>query len=239
MPFECFACIEAFRYEPSPSALRGIEDMELKTGRICEVMIECPHCPAVLVLNFQIGRAEILKGDRPNTESRGLIWDMTFTEKAKEQVAELNAEGDNCIASDAVRAETLFRKALTLRRHDPMSWYNLGVCRFKDNDLEEAVKCYHHALQFDPTLLQAFNNLGTTLVFLGRLAEAEEIFDRGLAVDPNHPKFYLGKANLAGMKGDFSTARNLLNEALRKDPTYQMAKEGLRRLEQMSYEKRR
>jgi tetratricopeptide (TPR) repeat protein len=160
-----------------------------------------------------------------------MVWDMSFTEKAKEQVAELNTEGDKYMAHDVPRAEALFRKALTLRRHDPMSWYNLGVCRFKANDLEGAVQCYQHALQFDPKFLQAFNNLGTTLAYLNRLAEAEEVFDRGLAVNPNHPKFYFGKANLAVMNRNVSRARNLLKMALEKDPTYKRAKEVLGELD--------
>ncbi|HXQ34046.1 MAG TPA: tetratricopeptide repeat protein, partial [Anaerolineales bacterium] len=157
----------------------------------------------------------------------GVLWDMSFTEQGKEEVAKLLAEGDRIARVDPKKAAIIFQKAIGFRKHDPHAWYNLGVCQHRLGDRNAAEASYRHVLEFDPSIGQAWNNLGTCLVEQYRLDEGEECFDRGIAIDPDNPKFYLGKGNIAAMHGDFETARRYMNMALKKDPDYQPARDAL------------
>ena len=226
--FECPTCHEPFQYGPTEKITKQIAEMELKIGRTCMILIECPHCPETLIVNRETGRTRKFEkvADNPG-DMGGLIWDMTLTEKGKDEVQRLLTEGDQFATSNPKKAEQIFLKAIAIRKHDPHAWYNVGVCRHRLGDLPGAEEAYRHVLQFDPSIVQAWNNLASSLVEQNRLEEGDECFDRGIAVDPENPKLYLGKGNIAAMRGDFADARKYMNIALEKDPGYQRAREAI------------
>jgi len=185
----------------------------------------------MLLIDRDKREASKLSTDKVSEPGRSTVfYDLMPTEKSKAEVVRLNQAGHELRPTDPAAAEELFRKALNLRKHDPTSWYNLGVCRYYASDLIEAVACYRHALRFEPEMKVAWNNLGSALFELGRAADAEEAFDSGIRIDPSYPKFFLGKANLAAVRGDFEQARDHLRRALEIDPQYQPARIALRRL---------
>lgn len=232
--FECPNCQEPFRYDPSPNMAGRLREMELRLARACAVWVNCPHCPALLHLDRQTCRASLVK-DASQAEQPvpGLFYDLTLTEAACDEVSRLNQEGHRLRATEPSRAEALFRQAAAIRKHDPVTWYNIGVCRHSAGDPSGAVDAYRHALRFDGHLIEAWNNLGLVLFQQGLVAEAEGCFDAGLAVDPSYPKFYLGKANVAWAMGRVTEARELLRTALQKEPHYQPAQQMLQRLDRL------
>jgi tetratricopeptide (TPR) repeat protein len=231
--FECPHCHEPFQYSPAQKVEQQIAEMELKTGKGGIIMVECPHCPETLIINRETGRTTRFEKAIDASDVGSVFWDMSFTENGKEQVKKLITEGNQISASNLQKAETIFRKAIAIRKHDPFAWYNLGVCQHRLGDAAGAEKSYRHALEYDPTIEQAWNNLGTCLAEQNQLIEANECFDRGIAVNANNPKFYLGKGNVAAMRRDFAGARRFMNMALQKDPSYQRAREGLQRIDMM------
>lgn len=231
--FECPQCREAFVYDPSPNAIKLIDDTELKSGQSCLVAVDCPHCAAFLSLDREAGRSAKIKPDRlESAEMGGLVYDMTVKERTWDKAGELVAAGHSLMMIDVAQAETRFREAIAISKHHSLAWFNLSVCRQRAGDLVGTAECLQHALLFDRTLIQAWNNLGSLWANAGELEEATRCFDEGLAVDPNYPKFYLGKANIAAMKGDVGTASDLLRLALEKDPAYEPAHAFLRLLEE-------
>jgi len=230
--FECPCCHEPIQYSPADKVFQSITEEELKTGRGCIIVIECPHCPETMIINRETGQAtRFSSADISTLGSIIFIWDMTFTEKGKEEVQRLNKLGDYIRASNPRKAAELFRKALRIRKHDPYALYNLGVCQHELGDLAGAEKNYRQALIYNPNIPQVWNNLGCLLAQQYRLDEGNEIFDRGIAVDANNPKFYLGKGNIAAMRGDFAGARRFMNLALQLDPHYQLAHQALKQID--------
>ena len=229
--FICENCQESFEYRPAPKVKQRFEEMEFRAGRAFLIFIECPHCPSHMLVDRETGRVETVEGVPPNPDVGGVFWDMTLTEDGKDEVARLNEEGHRMMPADPAGAEKLFRKAAAIRKHDPMTHYNLGVSLYRTGDAAGAEACFRHALRFDPKLTHGWNNLGSVLVEQGRVDEADECFDRGIALDPSYPKFYLGKANVALLRDDWAGARRLLHQALEKDASYAPARAALARLD--------
>lgn len=232
-PFVCPVCDEPFRYEPTPQSQLVLEEMELKLGRECQVAIDCPHCPArMLLIDRRTRKARKLDSVESTTMVRaGLIYDIKPAEEARNEVERLNQRGHELHPTNSRAAEKLFREALEIRKHDPSSWYNVGVCRIDAQDPNEAVECFRHALRFQPNMETAWNNLGSILLQLGQFGEAEAAFDSGVRINPRNPKFYLGKANVAASRRDPASQRRYLKLALECDPQYRPASTALRRLD--------
>lgn len=232
--FECPTCQEAFLYRPAPNTLRAIEDTEFRIGHACLVLVDCPHCPSYLLLDCDQGHAEVAGPNaKDGFSARGVFYDLTLSEKVKAEVNRLIASGHALMTADVQRAANSFRKALSIRKHDPIAWYNLGVAWSSMRNFGEAAGCFRHALRFDPTMINAWNNLGAVLSQSGMISESIAAFQSGLAVDPTYPKFYFGLATIAMGIGDFAEARALLQRALAVDPVYQPAKVNLAALDSL------
>jgi Flp pilus assembly protein TadD len=221
--FECPVCHEAFRYEARGKAKDTIRDLELKYGQEIRIVIECPHCPQGLVLFPSKGLAVIASDKVPIENEKAIVYDKTFTEEGVRQVEMLNYEGHTLRSTDNQKAKQKFSAALAIRKHDPMSWYNLGVCQLYEGDLSNAEQSFRHALRFEPGHVQAINNLGSAMIMQGRVAEADDLYTQGIKINPHNPKFYLGKANVCFARKDFNGAKEQLQSALREDPNYKPA----------------
>jgi tetratricopeptide (TPR) repeat protein len=69
-------------------------------------------------------------------------------------------------------------------------------------------------LKLDPKHLEAQVSLGSTLVLLGRLADARECFNRALKVAPRHAGALCGIGQIASLEGRFDEAESLFKRAL-------------------------
>jgi superkiller protein 3 len=229
--FECPRCHEAFPYALSAKLEDRYEDMALKAGRAPIIMVNCPHCDQLLTVDRETGDAGLLDVDSPTVRDGGVFFDMILREQTWDKAGELLTEGHESMADDVAKAESCFRGAIAISRHHPAAWFYVSVCRLQAGDLSEAISCLEHALEFDPDMIQGWNNLGTAYAGEGKFEEATLAFDRGIAVNPDYPKFYLGKANIAMMQDDLETARHWLHIALEKDPSYEPARAALRQID--------
>ncbi len=57
---------------------------------------------------------------------------------------------------------------------DPIKWKELGNDLFNKGEYEDAIKCYYHAIQLNPDFIEAWNNLGLSLLKLGKIEEAKQ-----------------------------------------------------------------
>lgn len=89
-------------------------------------------------------------------------------------------------AEQTIQAQPACAKALQLDDKSPTVWLNWASVQVNERRWEEAIRAAERALQIRRSYPQAEYILAVSLAQLGRLAEADEHVQRGLADSPNH-----------------------------------------------------
>jgi arylsulfatase A-like enzyme len=89
----------------------------------------------------------------------------------------------------------------------------------REGNLKQAVYYYQQAEQVDPLNVEGQNDLATAYLKIGRLADAERVFRRELAIEPYAPA-YNGLGMVADKQNDAATARLDFERAVQLDPAY-------------------
>ena len=126
-------------------------------------------------------------------------------------------------AGDCSRAEERFRLALALYPKNANAFNGLGMVSLVcDDDLDQAASHFKEAIEMDPDLAEAHNNLGTTLFRRPspRYAEACDQFAVALEIDPDYEdaRENLGtclmrRAEMADNRGDIAERTRLHKQA--------------------------
>jgi tetratricopeptide (TPR) repeat protein/predicted Ser/Thr protein kinase len=88
---------------------------------------------------------------------------------------------------DSAEAERCFRRAAAADPSSPEGLYNLASLRSDRGDSVSAEEFYRASLRANPGYVPSYNNLGRLLLETGRAAEAADVLDRALALDPQEP----------------------------------------------------
>lgn len=117
-------------------------------------------------------------------------------------------------------------RAIELEPDDPDNWWVLGAARLCENDLKGVLDATEHGLRLDPESHCLITLRDRALVRLGRSGSVEEA-RRTLARDPQSDIAHdnLGWALLNA--GDHRAAVEHFREALRIDPNFKHAREGI------------
>ena len=102
-------------------------------------------------------------------------------------------------------AEGCFRRVIELDPRLAGAYYNLGRSLELQARDEEAIAVYRQLLQMTPHS-EAYYNIATIYVGLGKFAEALETFHQALQVDPGNARLIAGEASVYEMQGDYETA---------------------------------
>jgi tetratricopeptide (TPR) repeat protein len=115
-------------------------------------------------------------------------------------------------------SETLFRRALSVTRTNPLAHNNLGIALFQAGRIEEAAGEFERTLQINPAHAEAYHNLGMVLLRLGRTQEAIKNFEQALRLksDVAGTHYYLGVA--LGQAGRTGEAVFEYEQVLRMEP---------------------
>ena len=63
-----------------------LDEMELRMGRCCRIMIDCPHCPKPVLVDPETGLAAAFDDQfASHTHDAGLMYDMTFREALEDR----------------------------------------------------------------------------------------------------------------------------------------------------------
>lgn len=101
--------------------------------------------------------------------------------------------GQSLLACGRVQeARAAFQQDIASAPH-PESWFGLARSFQTVGELEAAEAAYRRALELDPGMVKALNNLGLVYRELGRFAEAAEVLRRALQLAPD---FLPARANL-------------------------------------------
>lgn len=119
-------------------------------------------------------------------------------------------------------AETLFRKALTLKSEDesryPVIHSNLGEILFRQGRLDEAKSELEQAIKLNPDLDAAHLNLGSVLLKLGRFSQAAEHCRRAQELNPKSDGAHFNLAIALLQNNQADEAKDHFLEALRINP---------------------
>src|SRR5262249_49501106 len=77
--------------------------------------------------------------------------------------------------------------------------------------LDEAIHCYRRALENDPRMEAALNNLGTALREQGKLTEAIAAFRQVVKTNPGHAMAWCNLGHSLNQQGEIREARSALN----------------------------
>ncbi len=125
---------------------------------------------------------------------------------------------------DLQRALTYAEKAVRLDPAFAKAYDQLGLCHAGLNQDEEAIRAYTEAIRLNrqqssrspwPSM-----NLGTLLLRLERLDEAEAQLRESVRIEPNFPTAHLRLGQVLEKREKLDDAAAELNEAARLDPTY-------------------
>lgn len=95
---------------------------------------------------------------------------------------------------------------------------DLGVQLFYKNELDESLKHLTEATQLDPSLVEAWSNLGMVYSAMGRTEEAGEAFGKAVALNPNRIEVLCNQAVLCLVDGNADMALELLERAEEQEP---------------------
>lgn len=88
----------------------------------------------------------------------------------------------------------------------------------QNNRPEKALEHLHNALQIEPNLYQAYNNLAVQYTRLGRKAEAIEALEKSIAINPDDPTTYRNLARLYLSEATYPKTLSLLKRSLELAP---------------------
>ena len=94
------------------------------------------------------------------------------------------------------------------------TWFERGYVFQKENNPEEALRCYTEAIRLDPNLATAHNNLGLLLSDLKRSDEAEAAFRKAIQLEPSLATAYSNLVLLLRLTNRAESAMPLLEKMI-------------------------
>jgi tetratricopeptide (TPR) repeat protein len=100
-------------------------------------------------------------------------------------------------------------------------WYLEG-CRFDEDEetLAIAEEAYHRAIHLDPSLANAYTNLGNLLYRTGCLEDARTLYEKAIAVDKMQPEAHYNLGFFEFESGNMERAEACFTRAVELDGTF-------------------
>jgi Flp pilus assembly protein TadD len=123
-----------------------------------------------------------------------------------------------------------FKRCVKATPDDASNWTNLTIAAGKAGQLVEATMYATQALSLEPMAASSYVNLGSSLLALTRLDEAEQAYQTAIAIDPNNPIATGNLATVLEKRGEYKLSSEQYDRAYSMmDANSQEAKELLYR----------
>lgn len=127
-----------------------------------------------------------------------------------------------------------FNSALNLKPQSIEALYNLAMYYQETEDFNKAMEKYRNILQIDPRYKFAYFNLGYIhMYYLKVFREGAKYFTQAIQADPAYTEAYYNRGYCYELMGDIMNARPDYQKALSLRANYQLAIDGLNRLDQL------
>jgi tetratricopeptide (TPR) repeat protein len=125
-----------------------------------------------------------------------------------------------------------YNSAVELRPNSVEAWYDRGMYAQESGSDSLALACYARIKEIDPNNPTAWYNTGYVLLeHLDRPAEARAEFSQAIAVMPTYAAAYYNRGLTYELEGRLDSALTDYKLALALQPTFDLAAEGLGRLQ--------
>jgi predicted O-linked N-acetylglucosamine transferase (SPINDLY family)/predicted SAM-dependent methyltransferase len=104
------------------------------------------------------------------------------------------------------------------REETPLLLYMRGCCFQAQGNARDSIASFKRALELDPGMAKACNNLGHSLELVGNLAEALECYTRASELDPALAVARYNEGNLRRQLGDLAGAVDCIRRAIALAP---------------------
>lgn len=133
-------------------------------------------------------------------------------------------------------AEAYFNGALNINPQSKKALYALGMYYQENNKPEQAINTYNTLLSVDSTFIDAYYNIGyVNLVLIENFNKAKNYFSKVIELDTANAKAYYNRGHSYELMGKYNQAREDFKQALEYKHNYDMAIDGLNRLDNIQY----
>jgi Tfp pilus assembly protein PilF len=187
---------------------------------------------AALVLTLLAGCSA--GGSRPPAQSK-----PTSTKAAKQPASEPQGPGGAEMSPEAARlyaaglesfgkadlktATTQFEQAVALDRRSHQALAGLAVVLERRGQIDRALEAYRAALALAPDYPPALSGAVRMLLAADRVGDAAVVAHSAAAKAPDSAAVLTARAEVSSARGDSTTAQQLAQKALKRDPDYRPA----------------
>jgi tetratricopeptide (TPR) repeat protein len=137
-------------------------------------------------------------------------------------------------SSDLNNAYTFYKKADELAPYNPEFGNKLGAVLMALNRIPEAVNVFESILKENPKFVPALTNLGYANLVAGKAQQAEALYKKALALDPDYEPLLMNVAGLRIYRQDYKEAVKILEKVLKENPGNEQAKGVLLKLKSVN-----
>jgi tetratricopeptide (TPR) repeat protein len=140
------------------------------------------------------------------------------------EIGRLNEEASQLLgAGNAKAAAEKYQRAVQLNATNAKLRYNLSIALDRLGDVTAEKKELLKAVELDPRLFVAQNQLGLLALNAGQRQEAEIRFKKAIEAEPGFAEAQSNLAVVYSQKGKISEAASLFQEAIKNDPNHSKA----------------
>lgn len=153
------------------------------------------------------------------------------TATARSQLPAAVTTADRFSSIDASMLDTLGDSAAF--PEDPAGISRRADEYFANRQYDKAANLYEKLAALDPGNVDALNNLGLTLHYIGRSEEALQRLNEGVQIDPDFQRIWLTLGYVNSSVGNTQAAREALRTAAKIDPNSDVGQSASRMLDEL------
>jgi superkiller protein 3 len=172
-------------------------------------------------VQYELAKVLQSLGDHDQAQQRLRIYqEVKAAQSDRIQAAGKSEVGDQAMAAgDAAKAAEFYREALATDPDEPLLSYKLARALDKTNDLVNEKAALQRAIQLNPNLAEAQDQMGYLAARNGDIAEAETYFRAAIHASASYVPAWINLSATLASEARWQDATEAVNHALAIDPS--------------------